>query len=45
MGDPPIVARIESGRVLLDLRAIAPEEDQLVISSLIEKVVFSIQPS
>ncbi|MGP8100488.1 MAG: L-seryl-tRNA(Sec) selenium transferase [Candidatus Cybelea sp.] len=44
MGDPPIVARIESGRVLLDLRTIAPEEDQLVISSLIEKAVFSIGP-
>jgi L-seryl-tRNA(Ser) seleniumtransferase len=41
-GDPAIVARIESGRVLLDLRTIAPEEDQLVISSLIEKTVFSI---
>ena len=31
--------------VLLDLRTIAPEEDQLVISSLIEKAVFSIGPA
>jgi L-seryl-tRNA(Ser) seleniumtransferase len=45
MGHPPIIARIESGRVLLDLRTIAPEEDQLVISTLIEKAVFSIDPS
>jgi L-seryl-tRNA(Ser) seleniumtransferase len=43
-GDPAIVARIEGGRVLLDLRTIAPEEDQLVISRLIEKTVFSIAP-
>jgi L-seryl-tRNA(Ser) seleniumtransferase len=42
-GDPAIVARIESGRVLLDLRTIAPEEDSLVISSLIEKAAFSIE--
>lgn len=44
MGDPPIVARIESERVLLDLRTITPEEDPVVISSLIEKAVFSIGP-
>ena len=31
---PPIVARIEDGRVLLDLRTIAPEEDATVISTL-----------
>ena len=43
-GDPAIVARIEGGRVLLDLRTVAPEEDQPVISSLIEKMVFSIGP-
>ncbi len=33
-GDPPIVTRIERGRLLLDLRTIAPEEDHLVIASL-----------
>jgi L-seryl-tRNA(Ser) seleniumtransferase len=43
-GDPAIVARIESGRVLLDLRTVAPEEDRIVISSLIVKGVFSIEP-
>jgi L-seryl-tRNA(Ser) seleniumtransferase len=32
--DPPIVARVEEGRVLLDLRTVFPEEDQVVISSL-----------
>ena len=33
-GEPPIVTRIERGRLLLDLRTIAPEEDHLVIASL-----------
>ena len=28
--DPPIVARIEGGRVVLDLRTVAPDEDALV---------------
>ncbi|MGA8575185.1 MAG: L-seryl-tRNA(Sec) selenium transferase [Candidatus Cybelea sp.] len=30
-GTPPIVARVEDGRLLLDLRTIAPEEDSIVI--------------
>jgi len=30
-GTPPIVARVEEGRLLLDLRTIAPEEDATVI--------------
>jgi L-seryl-tRNA(Ser) seleniumtransferase len=34
-GEPAIVSRIERGRLLLDLRTIAPEEDQLVIASLL----------
>ncbi len=33
-GRPPIVARIEGGRVLLDLRSIAPEEDGMVSAAL-----------
>jgi L-seryl-tRNA(Ser) seleniumtransferase len=33
-GDPPVVARIEGGCVILDLRTIAPEQDRLVIASL-----------
>ncbi len=32
--DPPIVARIGSDRVLLDLRTIAPEDDETVIAAL-----------
>jgi L-seryl-tRNA(Ser) seleniumtransferase len=32
---PPIVARVEEGRVLLDLRSIAPEEDALVVDAII----------
>jgi L-seryl-tRNA(Ser) seleniumtransferase len=34
-GEPAIVTRIEGGRLLLDLRAIAPHEDHLVIASLL----------
>jgi len=32
--DPPIVARVEDGRVLLDLRTVFPEQDQDVIAGL-----------
>jgi L-seryl-tRNA(Ser) seleniumtransferase len=33
-GTPPIVGRISDGRVLLDLRTIAPEQDQAVIKAI-----------
>lgn len=33
---PPIVARVEEGAVLLDLRSIAPEEDALIAAALRE---------
>jgi L-seryl-tRNA(Ser) seleniumtransferase len=32
--DPPIVARVEEGRVLLDLRTVFPEQDQTIIEAL-----------
>jgi L-seryl-tRNA(Ser) seleniumtransferase len=32
--NPPIVARVEEGRVLLDLRTVFPEQDQAVIAAL-----------
>jgi L-seryl-tRNA(Ser) seleniumtransferase len=32
--DPPIVTRVEEGRVLLDLRTVFPEQDQLLLSAL-----------
>jgi L-seryl-tRNA(Ser) seleniumtransferase len=32
--DPPVVARVEEGRVLLDLRTVFPQQDQLVIYGL-----------
>jgi L-seryl-tRNA(Ser) seleniumtransferase len=35
LGEPPIVGRIEEGRVLLDLRTIAPEEDSAVEEALL----------
>jgi L-seryl-tRNA(Ser) seleniumtransferase len=35
-GRPPIVSRVEGGRVLLDLRSIQPEEDAIVAVALSE---------
>ena len=32
--DPPIIARVEDGRVLLDLRTVAPEQDALIAAAL-----------
>jgi L-seryl-tRNA(Ser) seleniumtransferase len=32
--DPPIIARVEDGRVLLDLRTVAPEQDALIAQAL-----------
>lgn len=32
--DPPIVARVEDGRVLLDLRTVLPEQDNVVVHAL-----------
>jgi len=33
-GDPPIVARVQDGRLLIDLRTVLPEQDDLVIERL-----------
>jgi L-seryl-tRNA(Ser) seleniumtransferase len=33
--DPPVVARVAEGRVLLDLRTVFPEQDPLIASALI----------
>jgi len=32
--DPPIIARVEEGRVLIDLRTVFPEQDQLIADAL-----------
>ena len=32
--DPPIIARVEDGRVLLDLRTVAPDQDVLIAQAL-----------
>lgn len=32
--EPPVIARVEEGRVLLDLRTVFPEQDQAVIAAL-----------
>jgi len=34
-GDPPVIARIEDGRVVLDLRTVFPEEVPALIASLL----------
>jgi L-seryl-tRNA(Ser) seleniumtransferase len=33
-GDPPVVVRVDDGRVLLDLRTVFPEQDELVAAAL-----------
>jgi hypothetical protein len=32
--DPPIIARMQDGRVLIDLRAVFPEQDTLIVAAL-----------
>src|ERR1700674_2560117 len=32
--DPPVIARVEEGRVLLDLRTVFPEQDEEVVQAL-----------
>jgi L-seryl-tRNA(Ser) seleniumtransferase len=32
--DPPIIARVEEGRVLVDLRTVFPDQDDLVVAAL-----------
>jgi len=32
--DPPIIARVEQGRVLLDLRTVFADQDRLVVAAL-----------
>ena len=34
MGNPPVIARVEEGRVLLDLRTVFPEQDEKVMAIL-----------
>jgi L-seryl-tRNA(Ser) seleniumtransferase len=33
-GDPPVIARVEEGRVLLDLRTVFPDQDAVVAANL-----------
>ena len=34
-GTPPVVGRLEAGRCLLDLRTVAPEEDELLLAAVL----------
>jgi L-seryl-tRNA(Ser) seleniumtransferase len=38
--DPPVIARVEEGRVLLDLRTVFPEQDHLIVDALEHVVHF-----
>jgi len=33
-GSPPVVGRLEAGRCLLDLRTVAPAEDELLATAV-----------
>ena len=35
-GDPPLIGRVQDGRLLIDLRTVLPEEDEVVAARLIE---------
>jgi L-seryl-tRNA(Sec) selenium transferase len=35
LGDPPVVGRVERGRLLLDLRCVPPEEDKTVAAAVL----------
>jgi L-seryl-tRNA(Ser) seleniumtransferase len=32
--DPPVIARVEEGRVVLDLRTVFPEQDAAVLAAI-----------
>jgi len=32
--DPPVIARVEEGRVLIDLRTVFPEQDATLVTAL-----------
>jgi L-seryl-tRNA(Ser) seleniumtransferase len=32
--DPPVIARVEEGRVLLDLRTVFPEQDEALVQAI-----------
>jgi L-seryl-tRNA(Ser) seleniumtransferase len=36
LADPPIITRVEDGRVLLDLRTVFPEQDEAIVKALVE---------
>ncbi|MGH2534044.1 MAG: L-seryl-tRNA(Sec) selenium transferase [Thermomicrobiales bacterium] len=35
LGDPPVFGRIENGRIILDLRSVLPEEDDLLFRAIL----------
>ena len=38
LGDPPIVGRVQEGRLLLDLRTVLPEQDAVLAERLAEAI-------
>jgi len=37
-GDPPLIGRVQEGRLLIDLRTVLPEQDDIVAARLIEAI-------
>jgi L-seryl-tRNA(Ser) seleniumtransferase len=44
-GDPPVIARIEDGRLLLDLRTVLPEEETELVAALKATLGMSAEPA
>ena len=39
-GDPPVIVRIENGRILLDLRTVFPEEESRLVEAILNASLF-----
>jgi len=38
-GDPPVIARIQDGRLLLDMRTVLPDQDEALARRVVEACV------
>ena len=38
LGTPPVIARVQEGRLLLDLRTVLPEQDELIVERLVAEL-------
>ena len=37
-GDPPLIGRVQDGKLLIDLRTVAPGHDDIVVACLIDAI-------